>query len=117
MPGQGDDRGPGWGKHPGPLAGSPVRRARLRARGVFTVLDSDSEEGRPVSGSTGAVNGPLCKGVPESDSGAGAFQRRPLVTSLELGSLPIAGGCARLHTRHVLLEWELQELVEDAESW
>jgi len=30
-------------------------------------------------------------------------------------SLPTAAGCARLHTKHVLAEWELQTLVADAE--
>jgi hypothetical protein len=32
----------------------------------------------------------------------------PLHSYLELGTLPGAVPCARLHTRHVLWEWEFQ---------
>ena len=39
----------------------------------------------------------------------------PLRSSLELGALPTAVPCARLHTRHLLWEWGLDDLAESAE--
>ncbi len=36
-------------------------------------------------------------------------------TQLELGALPTAVPCARLHTKHVLREWNLPELADTAE--
>ncbi len=36
-------------------------------------------------------------------------------TFLELGALPTAVPCARLHTRQVLWEWQLSELADTAE--
>jgi anti-sigma regulatory factor (Ser/Thr protein kinase) len=39
----------------------------------------------------------------------------PLQSFLELGALPGAVPCARLHTRHVLREWGLTALRDDAE--
>lgn len=39
----------------------------------------------------------------------------PLVDFLELGALPGAVPCARLHTRHLLWEWRLTSLEERAE--
>ena len=39
----------------------------------------------------------------------------PLQDTLELGPLPGAVPCARLHTRHVLREWGLARLSENAE--
>src|SRR5450759_5452176 len=62
-----------------------------------------------------------------SPGGAPAFQpceegRGMLITSgwplqsfLELGALPGAVPCARLHTRHVLWEWGLTALRDDTE--
>jgi anti-sigma regulatory factor (Ser/Thr protein kinase) len=41
--------------------------------------------------------------------------RWPLRSFLELGALPSAVPCARLHTRHVLWEWQLTGLSADAE--
>lgn len=38
-----------------------------------------------------------------------------LRTFLELGALPTAVPCARLHTRQVLWEWQLSELADTAE--
>src|SRR6266567_5818044 len=45
----------------------------------------------------------------------GAFDDWPLRTSLELGALPGAVPCARLHTRQVLWEWGFAALVETIE--
>jgi anti-sigma regulatory factor (Ser/Thr protein kinase) len=39
----------------------------------------------------------------------------PLRSSLELGALPTAVPCARLHARHLLWEWGLNGLSADAE--
>ena len=40
---------------------------------------------------------------------------RPLSSSLELGALPTAVPCARLHARHLLWEWGLNSLAADTE--
>lgn len=39
----------------------------------------------------------------------------PLHSSLELGALPTAVPCARLHARHLVWEWGLDGLVESSE--
>lgn len=39
----------------------------------------------------------------------------PLRSYLELGALPTAVPCARLHARHLLWEWGLNDLAEDIE--
>lgn len=57
---------------------------------------------------------------PEPNSGVGpAFQldepTPPLRSYLELGALPSAVPCARLHARHVLREWGLNGLAPDSE--
>ena len=39
----------------------------------------------------------------------------PLRSSLELGALPTAVPCARLHARHMVWEWGLDELAESTE--
>jgi anti-sigma regulatory factor (Ser/Thr protein kinase) len=41
--------------------------------------------------------------------------RWPLRSFLELGALPGAMPCARLHTRHLLWEWQLTALADTAE--
>jgi anti-sigma regulatory factor (Ser/Thr protein kinase) len=41
--------------------------------------------------------------------------RWPLRSFLELGALPSAVPCARLHTRQLLWEWQLTDLSDDAE--
>jgi anti-sigma regulatory factor (Ser/Thr protein kinase) len=41
--------------------------------------------------------------------------RWPLLSFLELGALPSAVPCARLHTRHLLWEWRLTALGDSAE--
>lgn len=49
------------------------------------------------------------RSVPEAE------QDWPLRTYLELGALPGAVPCARLHVKHVLWEWGLHEIAETAE--
>ena len=70
-----------------------------------------------VQGSQQAATGP------EPSSGVGPAFRldepapypRPLRSYLELGALPTAVPCARLHARHLLREWGLNELAMDIE--
>ncbi len=45
--------------------------------------------------------------LPLRGEGAGLSDAWPLQTFLELGALPSAVSCARLHACHVLREWEL----------
>jgi hypothetical protein len=60
---------------------------------------------------------------PEPSSGVGpAFHLdepapypRPLRSYLELGALPTAVPCARLHARHLMWEWGLMRLTADIE--
>jgi hypothetical protein len=41
--------------------------------------------------------------------------RRPLASRLELGPLPTAVPCARLHTKVILQEWGLAHMADEAE--
>ena len=75
----------------------------------------------PSSRRAGVVQGSeLTAAGPEPSSGVGpAFHlgepEPPLRSYLELGALPTAVPCARLHARHVLWEWGLTGLVPDSE--
>jgi anti-sigma regulatory factor (Ser/Thr protein kinase) len=75
----------------------------------------------PSSRRVGVVHGSELTAIgPEPSSGVGpAFHldepEPPLHSYLELGALPTAVPCARLHTRHVLWEWGLTGLVPDSE--
>ena len=75
----------------------------------------------PSSRRADAVNGPQRAAAgPEPSSGVGpAFHldepELPLRSYLELGALPTAVPCARLHARHVLREWGLNGLASDSE--
>jgi anti-sigma regulatory factor (Ser/Thr protein kinase) len=52
----------------------------------------------------------------EPDSGAGpAIQGWPLVSWLPLAALPTAVSCGRLHTQHVLREWRLKYMADEAQ--
>jgi hypothetical protein len=80
----------------------------------------------PTSGGAGAVSGsrPRARG-PELGSGVGPASRRehdrkdepawPFTSHLELGALPGAVPCARLHAKQMLWEWGLNELVSTVE--
>jgi anti-sigma regulatory factor (Ser/Thr protein kinase) len=75
----------------------------------------------PSSRRAGVVKGPQRAATgPEPSSGVGpAFHldepEPPLCSYLELGALPTAVPCARLHARHVLREWGLNGLALDSE--
>ena len=76
-----------------------------------------------MSGSTGAASScppALDRLAGESrvrrPSGASfAFPGSPLVSRLELGALPSAVPCARLHTRVILKEWCIGHMADSAE--
>jgi anti-sigma regulatory factor (Ser/Thr protein kinase) len=97
------------------LPGPPCERcAWTRSEGVAAVTSPSSRRAGVVQGSEPTATGP------EPSSGAGpAFHRDepepPLCSYLELGALPSAVPCARLHARHVLWEWGLNELASDSE--
>ena len=75
----------------------------------------------PSNRRVGVVQGSaLAATGPEPSSGVGpAFRldepEPPLRSYLELGALPTAVPCARLHARHVLREWGLNGLAPDSE--
>lgn len=65
-----------------------------------------------------AAGWPECasKDVINNVEPANSYLRWPRVSLLELGPLPTAASCARLHTRNVLAEWGLpRALAADAE--
>ena len=51
-------------------------------------------------------------GYPAGAAGAGTTMRR--MSFIELAPLPSAVPCARLHAVHVLREWDLRDLADDA---
>jgi anti-sigma regulatory factor (Ser/Thr protein kinase) len=66
----------------------------------------------PLDGGTGTVTGHRPPPGPEQGSGAGtAFHRE---SCLKLAPLPTAASCARLHAVHILHEWGLRHLADDA---
>jgi anti-sigma regulatory factor (Ser/Thr protein kinase) len=75
----------------------------------------------PSSRRADAIHGPQRAATgPEPSSGVDpAFHldepEHPLRSYLELGALPTAVPCARLHARHVLREWGLNGLAPDSE--
>lgn len=66
----------------------------------------------PIDGGTGTVTGHRPARRPEQSSGAGTALHRE--SCLELAPLPTAAACARLHAVHVLREWGLRDLADDA---
>jgi hypothetical protein len=75
----------------------------------------------PSSGRADAVQGSHRTATgPEPSSGVGPALHLdeptpPLRSYLELGALPTAVPCARLHAGHVLWEWGLNGLAQDSE--
>src|ERR1700722_9010760 len=62
--------------------------------------------------------GPMnCRGTPQvrREREAVVTGRWPLRSSLQLGALPTATPCARLHARHVLREWGIIGIADTAE--
>ena len=73
----------------------------------------------PLSGRTGAVHADgrsRVRRTAESSPPAPVLppQSWPHTSTLELAALPTAVACGRLHTRHLLREWQLDSLAEDA---
>jgi anti-sigma regulatory factor (Ser/Thr protein kinase) len=75
---------------------------RTRRRGDTLKASSDGVLGRP-------------RQVSSQPPGAAATGEWPLLSHLQLGALPGAVACARLHARQVLWEWGLSAIAEDAE--
>jgi anti-sigma regulatory factor (Ser/Thr protein kinase) len=61
------------------------------------------------------VDGQHSQPAPLDGATGTALHEWPLVSALEFGSLPTAVGSARAHTRGILAEWGLADLIEDAE--
>lgn len=53
--------------------------------------------------------------LPSQRQGTNMADNWPLHSYLELGALPGAVPCARLHTRQLLWEWGLNEVIDDVE--
>ena len=72
-----------------------------------------------MSGSIGAARNCIRGLIPagrSADAGPDAdFGYWRLSSRLELGSLPTAVPCARLHAKHILREWNLAQVADDAE--
>src|SRR6266851_1102428 len=115
---------------PGSPSARRTRRPKCRVHGT-SWRPAPSARCRPAmntstSGRAGTVPAAARAGraTTEPGSGAGpAFQPDgapmpsdwPLQSHLDLGALPTAPGCARLHARHVLWEWGLEPLSETVE--
>lgn len=74
-----------------------------------------------MTGSTGAVPAERAEvhasRTREHRSGVGtASSDWPHVSTLELAALPTAVACGRLHAKHVLWEWKLDALADDAQT-
>ena len=88
---------------------APGRRARSGAGGTGAV--PGSHDTPPAWLGQAATPVP----APPPHQGRGMADRWPLQSALELGALPGAVPSARLHARHVLREWGLTAVSEDAE--
>jgi anti-sigma regulatory factor (Ser/Thr protein kinase) len=73
-----------------------------------------AEGGEPGGGAAGACLPPPMPPFPAALPHGRAVEW-PLRTFLELGALPSAVPCARLHARQVLWEWELTRLSDSVE--
>jgi len=72
-----------------------------------------SDQGAPSQPGPGTDSGQAASGE-EPGQGDGQDIAWPYQSYLELGSLPTAAPCARLHTKLVLWEWDLGALVQTA---
>jgi len=88
-------------------AGEHTRHAGIVHAAAAPLIHTDSDA-RPASA---AVRIPPLAARQEGSP----VDQWPLQSFLELGALPGAVPCARLHTRHVLWEWGLARLAEDTE--
>jgi len=67
-----------------------------------------------MSGSIGAASKYQARRSATPGPGPG-FGHWRLASTLELGPLPSAVPCARLHAKHIFREWDLAHVTEDAE--
>ena len=89
---------------------------------TFSSMSSRPGSVGPGSGTASSLPAGRAISSPSSAPSAGQEPRAvrttaawPLSSCLELGALPTAVPCARLHTRQVLWEWGLNALAETAE--
>jgi anti-sigma regulatory factor (Ser/Thr protein kinase) len=92
-----------------------IGTARQASAGGHARHTAASDRAAPVNGTArqpaSAVRIPLLA----DPQGGDMTGRWPLRSYLELGSLPSAVPCARLHTRQLLWEWQLTVLSDTAE--
>jgi anti-sigma regulatory factor (Ser/Thr protein kinase) len=74
----------------------------------------------PMSGGTGAVWADERSGVRRTAESSTPVPVLPPpawlhISTLELTALPTAVACGRLHAKHILWEWQLDTLADDAE--
>jgi anti-sigma regulatory factor (Ser/Thr protein kinase) len=86
---------------------APVGTVRGAGAGVAYEADVPSVRGPVIGGIPFPVPPPRHQGI--------IFGQWPLRDGIELGSLPGAVSCARLHVRQVLWEWGLSRFGENAE--
>jgi len=79
----------------------------------LTLGGTDGGEGRESPQRHSTPTAPMSR--PACGPGIGVSEDWPLRSYLELGAMPSATPCARLHTREVLREWGLQDLNDSAE--
>ena len=95
-----------------------MRHHRYRQAGQRGRARSPCRDSRPGSTKDGTARQPA-RAVPipplADPQGNDVTGRWPLRSYLELGALPSAVPCARLHTRHLLWEWGLTSLTDSAE--
>jgi anti-sigma regulatory factor (Ser/Thr protein kinase) len=71
-----------------------------------------------MSGNAGTVSGcppAVARTAQSALPSPGGPPAWPLLSNLELGALASAVPCARLHTTHILREWNLEHLADNAE--
>jgi anti-sigma regulatory factor (Ser/Thr protein kinase) len=90
---------------------SPARQRAASGRARLAGSGTDPVPGRHGHPPAGAVRVPPFT----ARQGHGMTGRWPLQSFLELGALPGAVPCARLHARQVLWEWQLTALSDSTE--
>ena len=93
------------------MSAYPPRGARASGSGTGTVRKAELT---PDAHSPAPSGAPVPVPPPRPD-GRSLAARWPLRDFLELGALPTAVPCARLHARLLLREWGLAALADDAE--
>lgn len=85
------------------------------AAGVAPVARGGTAAARSIAASASQQSATFGPDPPAGDLGRSAAADWPLRTFLELGALPGAVPCARLHARQVLWEWALTKVSDNTE--